>query len=277
MKRKSQVLISIMLVFFSLVAIYPYFVMVMGSFKSPQELSANSAGLPAYWTLTNYNDLLKYNGGVLIRSFVNSLGITLVYLLCSILVSSMAAYSFAKFRFKGRKVVFIALLCTIMVPSEVLLPPLFLIFGKIGLIDTYEVQIFPFIANVFGMFLLRQYMIGIHDSVLESARLDGENEWGIFRKIVIPMSMPAVGAFLILQGLGKWNDFLWPAMLVNSYDKLPIMVVLPMLSTESNSVFTTPWTLVMAGSTVATLPILLLFIAFQDQVMQSVALGSVKE
>ena len=155
--------------------------------------------------------------------------------------------------------------------------PLYIIFSRLHWINTYTVQIVPGIANVFGMFLLRQYMLGIHDSVLESARLDGMGELGIFAKIAFPMSAPAVGAFLILQGLAKWNDFLWPVIFVNDMEYQPLMVLLPLLTTESSSIFATPWTLEMAGCTVATLPIFLLFLLFQDTIMQSVTLGSVKE
>lgn len=277
MKKTSESIAILLLIIASVFALYPFFVMLLGSFKTPVELSRNPGGLPQQWILKNYLDLYKYNSGALIRSFINSIVITTIYIGLSVNICALAAYAFAKFRFKGRKVIFVFLLSTMMIPGEVLLPPSYLIFAKLKWINTYQVQIIPGIANVFGMFMLRQYMLGIYDSVLESARLDGMGEFGIFRKIAMPMSLPAIGTFLVLQGLGKWNDFLWPAILVNKPEFQPIMVVLPLITTDSNSIFSTPWTLLMAGSTIATLPILILFMIFQDKIMQSVTLGSVKE
>ena len=277
MRKTVTGLLHLVLTISAVIAVYPFILMIFGSLKTPVELSANPGGIPRNPTIENYVDLVQYNGGTFIRSFINSVGITIAYLVLSLLISSLAAYSFAKFRFKGKNVIFIGLLSAMMIPSEVLLSPLYIIFSRLHWINTYTVQIVPGIANVFGMFLLRQYMLGIHDSVLESARLDGMGELGIFAKIAFPMSAPAVGAFLILQGLAKWNDFLWPVIFVNDMEYQPLMVLLPLLTTESSSIFATPWTLEMAGCTVATLPIFLLFLLFQDTIMQSVTLGSVKE
>ena len=277
MRKIAIGLLYLVLIASAIIAVYPFILMVFGSLKTPVELSANPGGFPRALTTENYVDLINYNGGTFVRSFANSVGITIAYLALSLMISALAAYAFAKFRFKGKNVIFVALLSAMMIPSEVLLSPLYIIFSRLHWINTYTVQIIPGIANIFGMFLLRQYMLGIHDSVLESARLDGMDELGIFAKIAFPMAAPAVGAFLILQGLGKWNDFLWPVIFVNDMEYQPIMVMLPLLTTENSSIFATPWTLEMAGCTVATLPIFLLFLAYQDTIMQSVTLGSVKE
>lgn len=278
MKHLRKGFLFFLLVVASFIAIYPFVLMIFGSFKTPAELSMNPAGWPLGWTLQNYRNLFAYNSGTMLRAYWNSLFITATYLLLSVFICSLAAYAFAKFKFKGRNLMFVALLCTIMVPGEVLLPPLYLMFAKFQWINTYQVQIIPGVANVFGLFLLRQYIIALPDSVLEAARIEGMGEFGIYQKIVLPMSSPVIGAFMILQGLAKWSEYLWPKLLVTNPLYQPLMVVLSSLNNaETSSVFIIPYTLQMAGCAIATLPIFILFIIFQDKVMQSVTLGAVKE
>jgi len=149
--------------------------------------------------------------------------------------------------------------------------------SRVRMIDTYSVQIFPGIAGVFGMYLLRQNMLNIHDSILEAARIDGAGESAVFFRIGLPMSSPAMGAFCILTGLGKFNDYVWPVFMVSSPVKMPIMAVLPMLTTgETLSIFSKPWELIMAGCVVATIPLLVLFLCFQEKIMANITIGAVK-
>lgn len=272
----SVVVSHIVLLTVSLVSVYPFALMLLGSFKTPEEFSRNPGGIPQKFTWSNYTDLFAYNGGSVTRSYFNSILITSLYVFFALVLAAAAAYGFAKFQFKGRDAIFTLLLATMILPQELLIAPVYLMMAKVNLLDTYTVQILPGVSNLFGMYLLRQNMLSIPDAVLESARIDGAGEWTVFRKIAVPMSAPAVGAFCILVGLGKWNDFIWPAFMVNSSERSPIMVILPMLSTGSQSVFSTPWTLILAGCVVATLPIFLLFLTFQDKIMSSVNMGAVK-
>lgn len=279
MQKKRQVLaVNVLLAVAAFLALYPFLLMLFGSLKTPIEFSRNPGGFPQAPTLQNYVNLFLYNGGSIARSYFNSIFITACYTLLSVCVCATAAFAFAKYRFRGRNALFLLLLATMVLPIEILIPPLYLMLSKIGWIDTYWVQIFPGIANVFGMYLLRQNMVGIHDAVLESGRIDGASEWQVFSHIALPMSSPALGAFCILVGLGKWNDFMWPAFMVNSPKYIPIMTVLPMLtSATSQSVFSKPWELIMSGCVVATLPLMILFLLFQEKIMSSVTMGAVKE
>ncbi len=163
-----------------------------------------------------------------------------------------------------------------MIPGEVNIPPLYILFSRIRWLNTYQVQIFPGIANVYAMFLLKQYMESIPDSLIDAARMDGATNFQVYRKIMIPTAMPAVGALSILLFLGKWNDYLWPLIMVSKPEMLPIMVILPTLN-EKASVQSIPWELVLTGCVIVTVPLLALFLAFQDKFMSSVTIGAVKE
>lgn len=171
---------------------------------------------------------------------------------------------------------FLLLLITMMIPGEVTLPAVYLMFSKVHLLNSYAVQIFPGLANVFCLFMLKQYMDGMPNSLLEAARIDGAGDMQIFRRVMLPLCKPTLGALAILTFLGKWNDYLWPSMFLTKTEVMPIMVILPTLNT-SNSVYSIPWELVLAGCCVVTLPLIIVFLIFQEQFMASVTLGAVKE
>ena len=257
-------------------SLYPFLIMLLGSFKTATDLSRNPAGLPAKWILDNYYTLLIANTDI-IRGFMNSVFVTTSYIFSATLLCSMAAYAFAKYEFPGKEFLFILMLATMMIPKQVLLPPLYLIFARIGWLNTYRVQILADAGRVFGVFMLRQYFENIPNSVLESARIDGARPFQVFRKLVIPMSAPALGAFAILQFNHKWNDFLWPAIFVRDYAKMPVMVILPNLQTMEGNEQLVPWELVLAGCTFVTIPVIIAFLLLQDKVMSSMTAGAVKE
>ena len=266
----------IFLIVLSIIALYPLFIEFTGSFKFPHDLAANPAGLPQVWTLSNYRRLGSYNGGIIIRTYFNSLFVTVCHVSILLLFSTMAAFAFSKYRFKGRNVIFLALLATMMIPSELLITPLFVLFAKINWLNTYQVQIFPFTANVFSLFMLRQYMSSVPDSVLDAARIDGAGHLKVYWSIMIPLCSPVIGALTILNGLHKFNDYMWPKIMVTKLYLQPIMVVLPTLN-EENNIWSIPRELVLTGCAIVTIPLIILFICFQSKFMSSVTLGAVKE
>ncbi len=256
-------------------ALFPLWIMVMGSFKNTPELLLNSVGLPKSFLPTNYISLLEYNSGTIVRTYFNAIMIAVCYTAIALVLSSMAGYAFAKFQFKGKNVLFMVFLLTMMVPQELLVTPLYLIYSKIGWLNTYRVQIVTGIANVFAMFMFRKNMETIPDALLESAKLDGANEFRIFTGIVVPVSRPVFGALTILVFLSKWNEYLLPKMLVSKTEKLPIMVILPSLSVGDN-MYALPWELVLTGCTLVIIPLVIVFLIFQDQFLSSVTIGAVK-
>lgn len=278
MKKKTVLKTSLIvcLIAVSVIAILPVAVMLFDSFKTGAEIAENSWGLPHKWTLENYRSLISYNSGIMVRTFLNSLGISTVYTILTMIVASLAAFAFSKYRFRGNKTIFFLLLVTMMIPGEITLPAIYLMFSKAHMLNTYSVQIFPGIANVFCLFMLKQYMDGMPDSLLEAARIDGAGEVYTFRKIMIPICKPTLGALAILTFLGKWNDYLWPSMLLTKKEVMPIMVILPTLNT-SNSTYSIPWELILTGCTIVTVPLIVVFLIFQEQFMASVTLGAVKE
>jgi ABC-type glycerol-3-phosphate transport system permease component len=250
--------------------------MFMNSFKTGSELAANSWRWPRNFTTNNYSSLISYNGGLILRSYFNGLFVAISYTLCTIIVSSLAAFSFSKYKFKGNALIFTLLLATMMIPSEITIPPLFIMFSKIKWLNTYKVQIFPGIANVFCMFMLKQYMDGLPNSLIESARLDGAGHLVVFLKIIFPMCTPAVGALTILTFLGKWNDYLWPLTFLSSEKIMPIMVLLPNLNTNDIA-WSIPWEILMAGCSIVIVPLIIVFFIFQKHFMSSIVIGAVKE
>jgi len=143
-------------------------------------------------------------------------------------------------------------------------------------LNTLQIQIVPTLTSVFGLFLIRQYMLGVPDEMLEAARIDGATQWQVFWRIMMPVSAPILGAFAILHFLGVWNAYLWPLLVANDSHVQPIMVTLPNL-TDPNLGFLPVWGTIMAGCVLATLPILVVFVAFQNRFMASVVVGAIKE
>lgn len=275
-KKVYRIIMLAFLILISVLAILPVILMLLDSLKTGSELAKNSWGLPEVWTLENYRSLISYNSGIMVRTFMNSVIISTVYTVLVLVIGALSAFAFSKYEFKGNKVLFFLLLATMMIPGELTLPAIFLMFSKVHMLNTYSVQIFPGVANVFCLFMFKQYMDGIPDSILEAARIDGAGDFYTFRKIMLPLCKPTIGALAILTFLGKWNDYLWPSVLLTRQEVMPIMAVLPTLS-ASNSVFVMPWELVLAGCTIVTLPLIIVFLIFQEQFMASVTLGAVKE
>ncbi len=275
--RASRVALHAILIFFSFLAAYPVFIMISGSFKTLQELFANSTGFPRNPTTVNYTRLLTMNSGIIVRTYLNSLFISSCYTVLVLFAASMAGFVFSKYKFFGKNVMFIMLLVTMMVPGELNLTPQFLIFSRLKWLNTYQVQILPGIANVFAMFMFRQYMDSVPNSLLEAARIDGAGHWRVYRDIVLPISIPTIGALAILLFLGKWNDFLFPKIMVDKINFKPIMVVLPTLNESDAGASAAPWDLVLTGCTIVTVPLIIVFLIFQDKFLSSVTIGAVKE
>ena len=257
------------------VSLYPFGLMLLNSFKTDTEVLRNTAGLPIAPTLASYNALLTYEGSQVVRSFLNSVLIASVSTLLAVFIAALAAFAFAKLRFRGRNVIFAALLATLMVPYEVTLPPLFIMFARIGWLNTYQVQILPTVASVFGLFMIRQYMLSIPDELLEASRLEGATPWQQFWQIVVPVSAPVLGAFAILHFIGMWNAYLWPLIVATNPTVKPIMTLLPTIRDPLVGFFT-PWGMVMAGCVLVTVPLVIVFLMFQDKFMSGVVVGATK-
>lgn len=258
-----------------LVFLYPMVLMLINSFKSDAEMYINPARLPRQWTLESYGKIFRYHGGLWLN-FINSIIIAVTSTVLAVFLCALAAFAFAKYRFRGRNLIFSLLLMTMMVPPEITIPGLYVIFAKFQWINTLRAQILPTITPVLGLFLIRQYMLDIPDSLLEAARIDGAGHFTLFWKVMVPTSAPILGAFAILHFMSVWNAYTWPVLVATKANVQPIMVILPQL-VDPIIGFLPVWGTIMAGCVLSTLPLLIVFVAFQDRFMSSVVIGAVKE
>jgi multiple sugar transport system permease protein len=246
--------------------------MLSVSLMSPGEASSFPPPLvPRRPTLANYRDLFAHAG--MGRYLVNSVILTAAVTLGSLSVNVAAGYAFAKLRFAGRDRIFRLLLGALVIPSQVAMVPLFLLLKHLGLVNSYGGIIVPALASIFGIFVVRQYALSIPDELLEAARIDGANEFRIFRSVIVPLLRPIVITLAVFTSLGAWNDFMWPLIVLSDMDLYTLPVALASLSREhvqDNE-------LMMAGAVLTTLPVLLVFLALQRYYIQGLTLGSVKE
>jgi multiple sugar transport system permease protein len=245
--------------------------MVSASLMAPGEASRFPPPLlPATPTLANYHELFATVG--IGRQFVNSLAMAAGATVLSLSFNLAAGYAFAKLRFTGRDKLFRTLLGALVIPAQVTMMPLFLMLERMGLVNTLPGVLIPWLASVFGIFLVRQYALSIPDELLEAARIDGASEWRIFRDVVLPLLKPVIVTLALLSFLGAWNDFMWPLIVLSDRDLQTLPVALAALSREHVS----DTELMMAGAVVTVLPVLVLFLALQRYYMQGLMMGSVK-
>ena len=207
------------------------------------------------------------------RSLLNTLYVTAMATLTSVLVSAAAGYAFSVYQFKGKKVLFTTLMLTMMVPSVVNLVPYFFVIKRVGLLDQFAAVWLPAGVNIFGIFLVRQYVSSsLPSEILDSARMDGLNELQIFLRIGLPLMRPALLTVAIVVVVDTWNNFMLPLVALQSPDKQILQLVLRSLSGAT----ATPWNLVMTGSFLAIVPLLIAFIFSSKQMMESLTRGAVK-
>jgi ABC-type glycerol-3-phosphate transport system permease component len=248
--------------------------MVLDSFKSNAEIISNPGGPPINWTLSSYADVVSPQRSLL-RNLFNSIAIAGISTAFAVLFSASAAYAFAKFRFRGRNALFALLLTTMMVPPEVVVPGQFILFARLGWINTLQVQILPETTPILGLFLVRQYMLTIPDDLIDAARIDGAGQLTIFLRVILPVSSPVLSAYAILHFLHVWNAYLWPTLVATHDSVKPIMVALPEL-VDPLIGFLPIYGTIMAGCVLATLPLVIVFLLFQDKFMSSVTIGAIK-
>jgi len=272
MKQPARALaVNGALMLISVLTLMPLAWMVSASLMAPGEASRFPPPLlPQAPTLDNYRELFATVG--IGRQFINSLVMALGATALSLCFNVAAGYAFAKLRFAGRERLFRTLLGALVIPAQVTMMPLFLMLERMGLVNTLPGVLVPWLASVFGIFLVRQYALSIPDELLEAARVDGASEWRIFRDVVLPLLGPVLITLALLSFLGAWNDFMWPLIVLSDRDLQTLPVALAALSREHVS----DTELMMAGAVVTVLPVLVLFLALQRYYMQGLLMGSVK-
>lgn len=248
----------------SLFMMAPLFWMLSISLKSMDEIYRGEFSfIPEDIRFSNFIEI--FNVVPFGTYFINTSVITIIVVLANVFVNAFIAYGFAKIKFKGRKFLFIVVLSTMMLPGFVTLIPQYVIFAKIGLVNTYYPLIIPhLLGSAFNIFLLRQFFKGIPDTYIEAAKLEGANHFQIFFKIALPMVKPALFTVAIFSFNGVWNDFLGPLLYLNDESLYTLQLGLQVFQEQS----TTQWNYLMVGSLLILLPVIILFFFFQKYFIQ---------
>ncbi len=271
MRTVKSVLLYSILILLSIIFILPTYWVIVSSLKSGSDLfDWPPAMFPTGITLVNFKEALHTGNFPLY--FWNSTLITSSSTMITLIISCMAAYAFAKFRFKGDTVLFIIVLCAIMIPVEVVMVPVFKVLVKFKMYNTLLGMIIPPTATPTGMFILRQYLLSVPDELLQASRIDGASEWCIFTRIIIPIARPALAVLAIFSFMWRWNDYLWP-LLVASTEKL-FTIQLAIGNFVGENVI--QWGELLAMSVVSMIPVLIIFLLFQKEFVKGVAMSGLK-
>lgn len=270
-QRLSKSITHLILAVASVVIIFPFFWMISTSLKPDAEiLRIPPTLLPIQWNNGFYQELLQDT--VFLRFFLNSLIVAGTGTVISTFNSLIAGFVFAKFRFRGRNILFFLILVTIMVPFQCYMIPLYVLAVRFSLVDTYVGLIFPIIVSSFGIFFMRQNIQTIPDSLLEAAKIDGASVWATFFRIITPLSVSAIVILAIFQFMIAWGDFIWPLVITNSQK----MFVLELGLSRFIGEFSVDYGMIMAGATLAILPVVVVFLIFRRYVIEGMTLSGIK-
>lgn len=271
--RLNRVIITALMGMAGILFILPFLWMLSASFKPELEVMTYPIQwIPSTWKIIeNYSQV--WLGSIPFGLYyLNSIKVTLLTTALSLIISAMAAYGFSKVNFKGRDAVFMLVLATYMIPHQAILVPQFIMFRWLGLFDNHLSLVLLGASGVLGTFLLRQFFMGVHNEIIESARIDGANHWRIFFRIGLPLVKPALATYMILRFIWTWNDYQNPLVFLRTDSLFTLQLGIRKFA-DFNGEF---YSLMMAGAVSAILPLLIIFIIGQKQVIEGVASGSVK-
>ncbi|MBB3129983.1 multiple sugar transport system permease protein [Paenibacillus rhizosphaerae] len=270
--RLSTVLLHIILLIGACIMALPFVWMLLSSLKDlSQVFIVPPKWIPDPFVWSNFKtSLTALPFG---RAYFNSFYINVIVVASQLFTCSMAAYAFAKIRFPFREPLFVLFLATMMVPGQVTIIPLYLMMKSIGWLDSHLSIIVPAaLFNAFGVFLLRQFFRGIPKEMEEAAIVDGANRWTIYARIMLPLVKPALSALGIFTFLGMWNSFFYPLIFLNTPEKFTV----PMMLNLYRGMYSTDWTLMMAGASIALIPVLIVYIIGQRYIIEGVTLSGIK-
>lgn len=276
-KQRSSVLkwvANIGMVIVCFMSLFPLLILILSSFRPSSELMTSGISLSIDWSKLNIDNYMYIftQADAYWQWYINSLFLLVITIILSLFFSSMVGYALAVYNFKGKNLFFVFVVFILMVPFEILMLPLFQMMISSGLVNSYEGVILPMIVAPIAVFFFRQYAIGLPLQLMDAARMDGATEYGIFFKIMLPLMTPSLGAMAILQGLGSWNNFLWPLIILRSNDMFTLPIGLASLLTPYGN----NYDVLIAGSVMTVLPIIVLFIFFQRYFISGLTIGGVK-
>jgi len=268
----GRVLMYAVLILGAFVFVLPLIWMISTATKPVEE-----ANLPGFYLLPSHFQMIEnfesaFRRIPLGRFFLNSFFVTIVATVGEIVLASMAGYSFARFNYPGKNLLFGFVLATLMIPFYVVVVPLFIVVYTLGLLNTYEALFLPFMVGAFGIFLMRQFMLTIPSELTDAARIDGAGEFAIYSRIVMPLCVPAVLTLTIFTWLARWDDFVWPLLVIHS----PDMYTVPLGLTYFQSEYLAYWNEQMAASLIALIPSFAMVFGFQRYYVRGVVMSGLK-
>ena len=253
----------------SVIMAFPFVWMLLSSFKSLREIFRFSFW-PQAWTLANYQEVLLNTQFP--RWFMNSLIVAGISTVSVLFFCSLVGYALTKLRFPGRNIIFLIILSTLMIPTEMLVIPWYVMSAENGWLNTFWGIAFPGLIPAFGVFLMRQFFQSLPRDLFDAGRVDGVSEFGLYWRVGLPLVGPGLAALAIFNFVGNWNAFLWPLIVAKSPSMRTIPVGMALFSGEAG----TAWNLIMAGAALAVVPVLIVFFIFQRQIIEGVVLTGVK-
>ncbi|HEU4740251.1 MAG TPA: carbohydrate ABC transporter permease [Meiothermus sp.] len=273
-RRVRDVPRFILLLILAVIFLAPLYWMLSTSFKPEAEtISIPVQWIPAHPTLENYLEIINSPDGKLLRWTWNSFFVATAFTLASLSLCVLAAYPLARMRFRGRNAWFWFILSSMMIPGIVTLIPTYIMMLNFNWIDTYHALIWPGVANAFGVFLLRQFFIGIPRELEEAARIDGASSLQILWNVILPLSIPVLVTLGVFNFMGSWNNYVWPLYVATS----PEMQTLPVGLTSFSQRYVTEYGKLMAGTALASIPVLIAYLLAQRYLVQGIALTGMKE
>lgn len=255
----------------AVIALIPFMWMISTSLKSRGALmSIPIEWIPAEPTLDGYAKV--FSRFPFLRTIGNSLLISVAYTLITLISASMAAFAFAKLRFRGSGAILSVYIATMMIPTQVTMIPLFVVMNRLGLIDSYASVILPSMFKPFAVFLLVQQMKTIPNDYIDAARIDGAGLFQAYRKVALPLCIPTLATLAVTTFMESWNDYLWPLLMLTDRNKMTLPIALSTL----NGQYSTEYNVLMAGSLISMIPIIIIYIAAQKQFKSGLMAGGIK-
>jgi alpha-1,4-digalacturonate transport system permease protein len=270
-RKGRNLVIWVLLMVGAGVMVFPLYWMFATAIRPRKELFSGEFNLfPSELVWSNFSE--AWGKLPFTQFYINSIVIAVIAVVITVFINLLAGYTFAKYEFPGRNILFLLLISTLMIPIQVIMVPEFLIVSQLGWVNTYAGVIAPRAAEAFGIFMVRQFMVSIPDELLEAARLDGAGEFKIFWSVVLPLSWPVVAVLTIFTFMWRWNDFAWPLVVLQERSVYTVPLGLNLMKGQ----FFTDWTGIMSMSLVSIVPMLVVFIFFQRYFIQGIASTGIK-
>lgn len=255
----------------ALAALVPVWWLLMATLRPSDQVFSGTFWAP-HPTLDNYKELFATENGQFLKALANSMFLACAGVTLQLFFASLAGFALAKYEFVGKKALMTVMLATVVIPGAVTFGPGYELMYRLGLVDTYTGMLIGSAGSVFGIFLFRQAMLGVPNELIHAARIDGSSEFGIYWNIVLPVVRPMAGAFCLLTFMGSWNSLLWPSVMLQNAARH----TLPITLANMVGLYSQKYGMLMAGTFLAVLPVIVLFLALQKEFIAGLTAGAVK-